>query len=112
MSPNGEPGAPVLGTAPTSAASLPPMSTFRGNSVVASSGPTPGSLQYNHSPGATNTPVPSTNSTTNNQAPAPDTIGKTLASVVSKRVRLNVHFIFNYSSENSLFLAFSLNYYK
>uniref|UniRef100_A0ABD2WZ02 BHLH domain-containing protein n=1 Tax=Trichogramma kaykai TaxID=54128 RepID=A0ABD2WZ02_9HYME len=66
MSPNGEPQAqPILGSAVTSAASLPPMSTFRGS--VAAAMPVPGqqqapgasqgssspvALQYSHSPGA------------------------------------------------------------
>lgn len=85
MSPNGEPGTSVLSSAPTSAASLPPMSTFRGSAQVASNGPivsTPNSLQYNHSPVTANTPVPSTNASTNNQQSASTNIGKTLASVI------------------------------
>ncbi|KAK0165848.1 hypothetical protein PV328_004332 [Microctonus aethiopoides] len=90
MSPNGEPAAPILGSAVTSAASLPPMSTFRGNSAVAASGgtnaPSPASLQYSHSPGAPATAPTVANSATNNQPPAADTLGKALASVVSARL--------------------------
>ncbi|KAK0083544.1 hypothetical protein PV325_008640 [Microctonus aethiopoides] len=86
MSPNGEPAAPILGSAVTSAASLPPMSTFRGNSAVAASGgtnaPSPASLQYSHSPGAPATAPTVANSATNNQPPAADTLGKALASVI------------------------------
>lgn len=93
MSPNGEPAAPILGSAVTSAASLPPMSTFRGSAVVAANStgaPSPASLQYTHSPGApTNTPAaPNPPSTNNQQAATGDSLGKALASVVSTRVRV------------------------
>ncbi|CAL7941368.1 unnamed protein product [Xylocopa violacea] len=92
MSPNGEPAAPILGSAVTSAASLPPMSTFRGSGAVAANGgtgaPSPASLQYSHSPGAPTTApsAPNPPPTTNPQQPATgDNLGKTLASVVSTR---------------------------
>ena len=89
MSPNGEPPAPILGSAVTSAASLPPMSTFRGSAAVAANSgtgaPSPASLQYSHSPGAPASGAPSTapSAPTTNQPSAGDTLGKALASVVS-----------------------------
>lgn len=92
MSPNGEPPAPILGSAVTSAASLPPMSTFRGSAVVAANSgtgaPSPASLQYTHSPGAPTTAPSASNAapTTNQQSTTDDALGKTLASVVSARV--------------------------
>lgn len=92
MSPNGEPAAPILGSAVTSAASLPPMSTFRGSGAVGANtgtgAPSPASLQYSHSPGApTNAPSAPNPAPTTNQPPATgDNLGKTLASVVSTRV--------------------------
>ncbi|KAG7210040.1 hypothetical protein KM043_011618 [Ampulex compressa] len=88
MSPNGEPAAPILGSAVTSAASLPPMSTFRGSAAVAANSgtgaPSPASLQYSHSPGApTAAPTaPNAAPTTNQQPTTGDTLGKTLASVI------------------------------
>lgn len=96
MSPNGEPAAPILGSAVTSAASLPPMSTFRGSAAVAvaaansgTGAPSPASLQYSHSPGAPTTAPSAPNAASANNQPPPtgDTLGKTLASVVSTRVR-------------------------
>ncbi|XP_020707272.2 transcription factor 12 isoform X5 [Athalia rosae] len=86
ISPNGETAAPILGSAVTSAASLPPMSTFRGSAAVAAGSgagaPSPASLQYSHSPGAP-PPAPSAPSaTTNNQPTTGDTLGKALASVI------------------------------
>ncbi|KAK0073955.1 hypothetical protein PV326_012877, partial [Microctonus aethiopoides] len=105
MSPNGEPAAPILGSAVTSAASLPPMSTFRGNSAVAASGgtnaPSPASLQYSHSPGAPATAPTVANSATNNQPPAADTLGKALASVVSARIYPTDQSVSSYSSNPS-----------
>lgn len=93
MSPNGETAAPILGSAVTSAASLPPMSTFRGSGAVAAASgagaPSPASLQYSHSPGAP-PPAPSAPSAATNNQPTPgDTLGKALASVVSARVRVS-----------------------
>lgn len=94
MSPNGESAAPILGSAVTSAASLPPMSTFRGSAAVAANSgtgaPSPASLQYSHSPGAPTTApsAPNAAPTTNQQSTTDDTLGKTLASVVSNRVRV------------------------
>jgi len=94
MSPNGESAAPILGSAVTNAASLPPMSTFRGSAAVAANSgtgaPSPASLQYSHSPGAPTTApsAPNAAPTTNQQSTTDDTLGKTLASVVSNRVRL------------------------
>ncbi|CAD6217261.1 GSCOCG00004753001-RA-CDS [Cotesia congregata] len=97
MSPNGEPPAPILGSTVTSAASLPPMSTFRGSTAVAVSGgtgaPSPASLQYNHSPGAP-APAPTTASAQQNQTTTADSLGKTLASVVSTRVCLSYSYLF------------------
>ncbi|XP_057322840.1 transcription factor 12 isoform X7 [Microplitis mediator] len=86
ISPNGEPAAPILGSTVTSAASLPPMSTFRGSAAVAASGgtgaPSPASLQYNHSPGAPAPAPPTANNPPQNQTPTADSLGKTLASVI------------------------------
>lgn len=96
MSPNGEPAAPILGSAVTSAASLPPMSTFRGSGAVAANSgtgaPSPASLQYSHSPGAPTTAPSAPNPPpTTNQPPATgDNLGKTLASVVSTRVSIRL----------------------
>ncbi|XP_031781324.1 protein daughterless isoform X6 [Nasonia vitripennis] len=111
MSPNGEPQAqPILGSAVTSAASLPPMSTFRGGAAAPSAqqqqqqqqqgAPSPAAavpLQFSHSPGApTAVAVVSQPSqvvaqpSSQPQPPPPpsaqDTLGKTLASVVSSSV--------------------------
>ncbi|XP_026671653.1 transcription factor 12 isoform X4 [Ceratina calcarata] len=111
MSPNSEPAAPILGSAVTSAASLPPMSTFRGGSgaVAANTGtgaPSPASLQYSHSPGAPTTAP----SVPNPVAPAPapsqqpttgDNLGKTLASVVSTRIYPTDQSVSSYSSNPS-----------
>lgn len=97
MSPNGEPAAPILGSAVTSAASLPPMSTFRGSGAVGANtgtgAPSPASLQYSHSPGApTSAPSAPNPAPTTNQPPATgDNLGKTLASVVSTRVSTLIH---------------------
>ncbi|XP_032457494.1 transcription factor 12 isoform X24 [Nasonia vitripennis] len=107
MSPNGEPQAqPILGSAVTSAASLPPMSTFRGGAAAPSAqqqqqqqqqgAPSPAAavpLQFSHSPGApTAVAVVSQPSqvvaqpSSQPQPPPPpsaqDTLGKTLASVI------------------------------
>ncbi|XP_043281151.1 transcription factor 12 isoform X4 [Venturia canescens] len=105
MSPNGEPAAPILGSAVTSAASLPPMSTFRGSgAVVASSGtgaPSPASLQYSHSPGAAATSSNATNAPSNNQTPTGDGLGKALASVVSNRIYPTDQSVSSYSSNPS-----------
>ncbi|XP_034951866.1 protein daughterless isoform X15 [Chelonus insularis] len=105
MSPNGEPAAPILGSTVTSAASLPPMSTFRGSAAVAASGgtgaPSPASLQYNHSPGAPTTTTPAANPAPNNQTPAADSLGKTLASVVSTRIYPTDQSVSSYSSNPS-----------
>ncbi|XP_076758230.1 transcription factor 4-like isoform X4 [Xylocopa sonorina] len=108
MSPNGEPAAPILGSAVTSAASLPPMSTFRGSGAVAANGgtgaPSPASLQYSHSPGAPTTApsAPNPPPTTNPQQPATgDNLGKTLASVVSTRIYPTDQSVSSYSSNPS-----------
>ncbi|XP_015438932.1 PREDICTED: transcription factor 12 [Dufourea novaeangliae] len=108
MSPNGEPAAPILGSAVTSAASLPPMSTFRGSGAVgANSGtgaPSPASLQYSHSPGAPTTgapPPPNSAPTTNQQPPTGDNLGKALASVVSTRIYPTDQSVSSYSSNPS-----------
>ncbi|XP_053997218.1 transcription factor 12 isoform X9 [Hylaeus anthracinus] len=107
MSPNGEPAAPILGSAVTSAASLPPMSTFRGSvAVAANSGtgaPSPASLQYSHSPGAPTTAPSAPNSapTTNQQPTTGDNLGKTLASVVSARIYPTDQSVSSYSSNPS-----------
>ncbi|XP_043255871.1 protein daughterless isoform X2 [Colletes gigas] len=107
MSPNGEPAAPILGSAVTSAASLPPMSTFRGSvAVAANSGtgaPSPASLQYSHSPGApTSAPsAPNSAPTTNQQPTTGDNLGKTLASVVSTRIYPTDQSVSSYSSNPS-----------
>ncbi|XP_053972613.1 transcription factor 12 isoform X2 [Hylaeus volcanicus] len=107
MSPNGEPAAPILGSAVTSAASLPPMSTFRGSvAVAANSGtgaPSPASLQYSHSPGAPTTAPSAPNSapTTNQQPTTGDNLGKTLASVVSTRIYPTDQSVSSYSSNPS-----------
>ncbi|XP_044591160.1 transcription factor 12 isoform X6 [Cotesia glomerata] len=104
MSPNGEPPAPILGSTVTSAASLPPMSTFRGSAAVAASGgtgaPSPASLQYNHSPGAP-APAPTTASAQQNQTTTADSLGKTLASVVSTRIYPTDQSVSSYSSNPS-----------
>ncbi|XP_074107398.1 protein daughterless-like isoform X1 [Cotesia typhae] len=104
MSPNGEPPAPILGSTVTSAASLPPMSTFRGSAAVAASGgtgaPSPASLQYNHSPGAP-APAPPTASSQQNQTTTADSLGKTLASVVSTRIYPTDQSVSSYSSNPS-----------
>ncbi|XP_015110958.1 transcription factor 12 isoform X3 [Diachasma alloeum] len=97
MSPNGEPAAPILGSAVTSAASLPPMSTFRATSGTGA--PSPASLQYNHSPGAPN--APSTAPNAPNQTPAQETLGKALASVVSTRIYPTDQSVSSYSSNPS-----------
>lgn len=108
MSPNGEPAAPILGSAVTSAASLPPMSTFRGSGAVAANSgtgaPSPASLQYSHSPGAPTTAPSAPNSapTTNQQPATGDNLGKTLASVVSTRVSISGMILF--SRNNSFIL--------
>lgn len=111
MSPNGEPQAqPILGSAVTSAASLPPMSTFRGSAAAPTAqqqqqqqqqgAPSPaaaGPLQFSHSPGAPTavavvsqpSQVVSQPSSQPQPPPPPsaqDTLGKTLASVVSSSV--------------------------
>ncbi|XP_076241778.1 transcription factor 12-like isoform X2 [Calliopsis andreniformis] len=106
MSPNGEPAAPILGSAVTSAASLPPMSTFRGSgAVTANSGtgaPSPASLQYSHSPGAPTTAPSAPNSVpTTNQQPATGDNLKTLASVVSTRIYPTDQSVSSYSSNPS-----------
>ncbi|XP_066601364.1 protein daughterless-like isoform X3 [Prorops nasuta] len=108
MSPNGEPAAPILGSAVTSAASLPPMSTFRGSAAVAANNgqgaPSPASLQYSHSPGAQPTTAPSAPNaatTTNQQPSTGDTLGKTLASVVSTRIYPTDQSVSSYSSNPS-----------
>ncbi|XP_018306824.1 protein daughterless isoform X11 [Mycetomoellerius zeteki] len=107
MSPNGESAAPILGSAVTSAASLPPMSTFRGNAAVAANSgtgaPSPASLQYSHSPGAPTTApsAPNTAPTTNQQSTTDDTLGKTLASVVSTRIYPTDQSVSSYSSNPS-----------
>ncbi|KAK2589087.1 hypothetical protein KPH14_001918 [Odynerus spinipes] len=110
MSPNGEPAAPILGSAVTSAASLPPMSTFRGSAAVAvaaansgTGAPSPASLQYSHSPGApTTAPTVPNAAPANNQQPATgDTLGKTLASVVSTRIYPTDQSVSSYSSNPS-----------
>lgn len=120
MSPNGESAAPILGsTVTTAAATLPPMSTFRGTaaSVVAAGNnaaggaPSPASIQqYNtHSPGGgggnapptTVTPVAVANVTQQqqtSQTSTPDNIGKTMASVVTARVRIFI--LFNNMNKN------------
>ncbi|XP_020707274.1 transcription factor 12 isoform X7 [Athalia rosae] len=105
ISPNGETAAPILGSAVTSAASLPPMSTFRGSAAVAAGSgagaPSPASLQYSHSPGAP-PPAPSAPSaTTNNQPTTGDTLGKALASVVSARIYPTDQSVSSYSSNPS-----------
>ncbi|XP_058807741.1 transcription factor 12 isoform X3 [Phymastichus coffea] len=115
MSPNGEPVAqPILGTAVPSAASLPPMSTFRGGNAVAvttvpssnqsqpqpPSGSSPVAIQYSHSPGAP--VVPTVVSQPQPSAPTPaapqDTLGKTLASVIYSAAEQSVS---SYSSNPS-----------
>ncbi|XP_014598944.1 PREDICTED: transcription factor 12 isoform X2 [Polistes canadensis] len=111
MSPNGEPAAPILGSAVTSAASLPPMSTFRGSAAVAvvaaansgTGAPSPASLQYSHSPGAPTTApsAPNAAPTNNQQPPTGDTLGKTLASVVSTRIYPTDQSVSSYSSNPS-----------
>ncbi|XP_015172382.1 PREDICTED: transcription factor 4 isoform X5 [Polistes dominula] len=111
MSPNGEPAAPILGSAVTSAASLPPMSTFRGSAAVAvaaaansgTGAPSPASLQYSHSPGAPTTApsAPNAAPTNNQQPPTGDTLGKTLASVVSTRIFPTDQSVSSYSSNPS-----------
>ncbi|XP_076293355.1 transcription factor 4-like isoform X8 [Lasioglossum baleicum] len=107
MSPNGEPAAPILGSAVTSAASLPPMSTFRGSGAVAANSgtgaPSPASLQYSHSPGAPTTAPSAPNSapTTNQQPSTGDNLGKTLASVVSNRIYPTDQSVSSYSSNPS-----------
>ncbi|KYM98651.1 Protein daughterless [Cyphomyrmex costatus] len=107
MSPNGESAAPILGSAVTSAASLPPMSTFRGSAAVAANSgtgaPSPASLQYSHSPGAPTTApsAPNTAPTTNQQSTTDDTLGKTLASVVSTRIYPTDQSVSSYSSNPS-----------
>nr|XP_033336050.1 transcription factor 12 isoform X11 [Megalopta genalis] len=107
MSPNGEPAAPILGSAVTSAASLPPMSTFRGSGAVAANSgtgaPSPASLQYSHSPGAPTTAPSAPNSapTTNQQPATGDNLGKTLASVVSTRIYPTDQSVSSYSSNPS-----------
>ncbi|XP_076680179.1 transcription factor 4-like isoform X4 [Andrena cerasifolii] len=107
MSPNGEPAAPILGSAVTSAASLPPMSTFRGSGAVAANSgtgaPSPASLQYSHSPGAPTTAPSAPNSapTTNQQPTTGDNLGKTLASVVSTRIYPTDQSVSSYSSNPS-----------
>nr|XP_012221024.1 PREDICTED: transcription factor 12 isoform X3 [Linepithema humile] len=107
MSPNGEPPAPILGSAVTSAASLPPMSTFRGSAAVAANSgtgaPSPASLQYTHSPGAPTTApsAPNAAPTTNQQSTTEDTLGKTLASVVSTRIYPTDQSVSSYSSNPS-----------
>ncbi|XP_024883981.1 protein daughterless isoform X13 [Temnothorax curvispinosus] len=107
MSPNGESAAPILGSAVTSAASLPPMSTFRGSAAVAANSgtgaPSPASLQYSHSPGAPTTApsAPNTAPTTNQQSTTEDTLGKTLASVVSTRIYPTDQSVSSYSSNPS-----------
>ncbi|XP_063985053.1 transcription factor 12 isoform X8 [Diachasmimorpha longicaudata] len=98
MSPNGEPAAPILGSAVTSAASLPPMSTFRATSGTGA--PSPASLQYNHSPGAPNAPSTAPNAPSN-QTPAQETLGKALASVVSTRIYPTDQSVSSYSSNPS-----------
>nr|XP_012139555.1 PREDICTED: transcription factor 12 isoform X4 [Megachile rotundata] len=107
MSPNGEPAAPILGSAVTSAASLPPMSTFRGSGAVAANSgtgaPSPASLQYSHSPGAPTTApsAPNPAPTTNQPPPTGDNLGKTLASVVSTRIYPTDQSVSSYSSNPS-----------
>ncbi|XP_033209233.1 transcription factor 12 isoform X4 [Belonocnema kinseyi] len=108
MSPNGEPPAPILGSAVTSAASLPPMSTFRGSAAVAANSgtgaPSPASLQYSHSPGAPAPGAPSSapSAPTTNQPSAGDTLGKALASVVSTpRIYPTDQSVSSYSSNPS-----------
>ncbi|XP_050445441.1 transcription factor 12 isoform X7 [Cataglyphis hispanica] len=107
MSPNGESAAPILGSAVTSAASLPPMSTFRGSAAVAANSgtgaPSPASLQYSHSPGAPTTApsAPNAAPTTNQQSTTDDTLGKTLASVVSNRIFPTDQSVSSYSSNPS-----------
>ncbi|XP_035720914.1 transcription factor 12-like isoform X4 [Vespa mandarinia] len=110
MSPNGEPAAPILGSAVTSAASLPPMSTFRGSAAVAvaaansgTGAPSPASLQYSHSPGAPTTApsAPNAAPANNQQPPTGDTLGKTLASVVSTRIYPTDQSVSSYSSNPS-----------
>ncbi|XP_057322842.1 protein daughterless isoform X9 [Microplitis mediator] len=105
ISPNGEPAAPILGSTVTSAASLPPMSTFRGSAAVAASGgtgaPSPASLQYNHSPGAPAPAPPTANNPPQNQTPTADSLGKTLASVVSTRIYPTDQSVSSYSSNPS-----------
>ncbi|XP_011503491.1 PREDICTED: transcription factor 12 [Ceratosolen solmsi marchali] len=121
MSPNGEGQAqPILSSAVTSAASLPPMSSFRGSVTVPSNQvqatPSPASLQYSHS-SSTTVPVPVTVSvvaTQPNQVLTPqansqqqqsstgqDTLGKTLASVVSSRIYPTDQSVSSYSSNPS-----------
>ncbi|XP_032683627.1 protein daughterless isoform X7 [Odontomachus brunneus] len=106
MSPNGESTAPILGSAVTSAASLPPMSTFRGSAAVAANSgtgaPSPASLQYSHSPGAPTTApsAPNAAPTTNQQTTPGDTLGKTLASV-STRIYPTDQSVSSYSSNPS-----------
>ncbi|XP_046741357.1 transcription factor 12 isoform X13 [Diprion similis] len=105
MSPNGDTAAPILGSAVTSAASLPPMSTFRGSAAAAAGSgtgaPSPASLQYSHSPGAP-PPAPSAPSVTTNNQPTPgDTLGKALASVVSARIYPTDQSVSSYSSNPS-----------
>ncbi|XP_043675403.1 transcription factor 12-like isoform X12 [Vespula pensylvanica] len=110
MSPNGESPAPILGSAVTSAASLPPMSTFRGSAAVAvaaansgTGAPSPASLQYSHSPGARTaaSSAPNAASTNSQQPPTGDTLGKTLASVVSTRIYPTDQSVSSYSSNPS-----------
>ncbi|XP_029670772.1 protein daughterless-like isoform X1 [Formica exsecta] len=107
MSPNGESAAPIMGSAVTSAASLPPMSTFRGSAAVAANSgtgaPSPASLQYSHSPGAPTTApsAPNAAPTTNQQSTTDDTLGKTLASVVSNRIFPTDQSVSSYSSNPS-----------
>ncbi|XP_026825965.1 transcription factor 12 isoform X19 [Ooceraea biroi] len=107
MSPNGESTAPILGSAVTNAASLPPMSTFRGSAAVAANSgtgaPSPVTLQYSHSPGAPTTApsAPNTAPATNQQSTTDDTLGKTLASVVSTRIYPTDQSVSSYSSNPS-----------
>ncbi|XP_043464057.1 transcription factor 12 isoform X6 [Leptopilina heterotoma] len=108
MSPNGEPPAPILGSAVTSAPSLPPMSTFRGSGAVATNSGTgtasPASLQYSHSPSAPAPGAPSSapSAPTANQPSAADNLGKTLTSVVSTpRIYPTDQSVSSYSSNPS-----------
>lgn len=111
MSPNGEPAAPILGSAVTSAASLPPMSTFRGSGAVGANtgtgAPSPASLQYSHSPGApTSAPSAPNPAPTTNQPPATgDNLGKTLASVVSTRVSTRPSWLIQFNWIISIYIC-------